>query len=98
MYVSHKTNYIETMIVQINESAFRHGITKEDIHRALATVIFDGLLPKYANKFLLIGFDLNSNLIEIMYNIGKNGTYNVFHAMKCRRQFYRYVKESGYYV
>ena len=86
------------MVVHINDSAFRHGIAKEDIHRALATVVFDGLLPKYANKFLLIGFDQNSNLIEIMYNINKDGSYNVFHAMKCRKEFYHYVEESGYYV
>ena len=86
------------MVVQINESAFRHGVTKEDIHRALATVVFDGLLPKYANKYLLIGFDRNSNLIEIMYNVRTDGSYNVFHAMKCRKEFYRYVEEGGYYV
>ena len=86
------------MVVQINESAFRHGVTAEDIHRAIATVIFDGLLPKYANKFLLIGFDRNSNLIEIMYNIRKDGSYNIFHAMKCRKEFYHYLEESGNYV
>ena len=86
------------MIIHINESAFRHGITEEDIHRALATVVFDGLLPKYANKFLLIGFDQNSNLIEVMYNIRKDGSYNVFHAMKCRKDFYRYLEGRGYYV
>jgi hypothetical protein len=39
------------MIVQINESALRHGIIEADIHRALETVVFDGLLPRYANKF-----------------------------------------------
>ena len=86
------------MVVQINESAFRHGFTEEDIHRAMDTVVFDGLLPKYANKFLLIGFDRNSNLIELMYNIKKDGSYNVFHAMKCRKEFYHYVEESGYNV
>jgi hypothetical protein len=86
------------MVVQINESALRHSITGEDIHRALETVVFDGLLPKYDNKFLLIGFDRNSNLIEIMYNIRKDGSYNVFHAMKCRKEFYHYAEESGYDV
>jgi hypothetical protein len=73
------------MGVQINESALRHGVTEEDIHRALSTVVFDSLLSKFANKFLLIGFDRNSNLLEIMYNIREDGSYNVFHAMKCRK-------------
>ncbi|MCL2380225.1 MAG: hypothetical protein FWC64_01370 [Treponema sp.] len=86
------------MDVQINKSAFRHGVSEEDIHRALATVVFDGLLPKYANKYLLIGFDGNSNLIEVMYNIRKDGSCNVFHAMKCRKEFYCHVEEGGYYV
>ena len=84
--------------IAINESAFRHGYTEEDIHRALANVVFDGLMPKYANKYLLIGFDKNSNLIEIMYNIRKDGSYNIFHAMKCRKEFYRYVEENSSYV
>ena len=85
------------MVVHINESAFSHGFTEEDIHNALATVIFDGLLPKYVNKYLLIGFDRNSNLLEIMYNIKEDESYNIFHAMKCRKEYYRYVEE-GYYV
>jgi hypothetical protein len=55
-------------------------------------------MPQYRNKYLLIGFDRNSNLLEIMYNIRTDGSYNVFHAMKCRKEFYYYPEESGYYV
>jgi hypothetical protein len=47
---------------------------------------------------LLIGFDQNSNLLEIMYNIRKDGSYNVFHAMRCRKEFYPYVEENNGYV
>jgi hypothetical protein len=86
------------MIVHINESALRHGIAKEDIHCALSAVLFDGLMPKYINKYLLIGFDRRSNLLEIMYNIRTDGSYNIFHAMKCRKEFYHYAEESEYYV
>ena len=86
------------MFIQINKSALRHGVSEEDIHRALATVVFDRLLPRFANKYLLIGFDQNSNLMEIMYNIRKDGSYNIFHAMKCRKEFYHYVEENGNYV
>jgi hypothetical protein len=84
--------------VQINESALRHDITEEDILRALSLPLVDRLMPQYKNKYLLIGFDRNSNLLEIMYNIRTDGTYNVFHAMKCRKEFYRYVEESRYHV
>jgi hypothetical protein len=47
---------------------------------------------------LLLGFDKKSNLLEIMYNIREDGSYNVFHAMKCRKEFYQYAEESGYNV
>jgi len=55
-------------------------------------------MPKYQNKYLLIGFDRNGNLLEIMYNIRMDGSYNVFHAMKCRKEFYHLAEESNYNV
>jgi hypothetical protein len=85
--------------VTINESALKHkDITAEDILRALALPLVDRLMPEYKNKYLLIGFDRNSNLLEIMYNIRMDGSYNVFHAMKCRKEFYHLAEESSYYV
>jgi hypothetical protein len=87
------------MTVIINESALKHkDITEDDILQALALPLVDRLMPKYQNKYLLIGFDQNSNLLEIMYNIRTDGSYNVFHAMKCRKEFYHLAEESSYYV
>ena len=87
------------MTVIINESALkRKDITEEDILQALALPLVDRLMPKYQNKYLLIGFDRNGNLLEIMYNIRMDGSYNVFHAMKCRKEFYHLAEESSYYV
>jgi len=87
------------MNITINESALKHKeITEDDILRALALPLVDRLMPKYQNKYLLIGFDRNGNLLEVMYNIRTDGSYNVFHAMKCRKEFYYLVKESNYYV
>ncbi|GBU27536.1 hypothetical protein R84B8_01069 [Treponema sp. R8-4-B8] len=86
------------MNVIINESALKHkDITEEDILKALAFPLVDRLMPKYQNKYLLIGFDHNGNLLEIMYNIRTDGSYNVFHAMKCRKEFY-HLAEENYYV
>jgi hypothetical protein len=90
--------YTEKVTVQINESALRHNIAREDILRALAFPLVNRLMPQHKNKYLLIGFDRSSNLLEIMYNMRTDGSYNVFHAMKCRKEFYRYVEESRYYV
>ena len=42
----------------------------------------------YANKYLVMGFDLADNLLEIMYNEIKDGGFNVFHAMPCRSIFF----------
>jgi len=87
------------MTVLINESALKHkDIIREDILQALALPLVDRLMPKYQNKYLLIGFDRNGNLLEIMYNIRTDGSYNVFHAMKCRKEFYQLAEESGYNV
>jgi len=87
------------MIVVINESALKHkDIAEEDILQALALPLVDRLMPKYRNKYLLLGFAQNGNLLEIMYNIRTDGSYNVFHAMKCRKEFYRLAEESNYYV
>jgi hypothetical protein len=86
------------MVVHINESALRHDVAEEDILRALGLPLVDRLMPKYENKYLLIGFDRNGSLLEIMYNIRTDGSYNVFHAMKCRKEFYHYVEESSYNV
>ena len=87
------------MTVTINESALKHkDITEEDIYQALSLPLVDRLMPKYHNKYLLIGFDRNGNLLEIMYNIRTDGSYNVFHAMKCRKEFFYLAEGSSYYV
>ena len=87
------------MTVIINESALkRKEITEEDILQALTFPLVDRLLPQYQNKYLLIGFDRNGNLLEIMYNVRTDGSYNVFHAMKCRKEFYHLAEESSYNV
>jgi hypothetical protein len=36
---------------------------------------------------LILGFDCNGNLLEIMYNIIDEQRVNVFHAMKCRNTY-----------
>jgi hypothetical protein len=79
------------MTLVFNETAFKHGVTAKDIDCAMAVPLVDVLLEKYINKFLLMGFDLNGNLLEIMYNLVDEDTANVFHARKCRKEFYKYI-------
>jgi hypothetical protein len=73
--------------IVFNKSAFKHGLTEYDIRHVLTTFLLDVQFEDYENKFLLIGFDKNNNLIELMYNIIDENAINVFHAMKCRKEY-----------
>jgi len=79
------------MTLVFNATALKHGVTAEDINCAMAVPLADILLEKHINKYLLIGFDLSGNLLEIMYNLVDEDTANVFHAMKCRKEFFKYI-------
>ncbi|MDR1869719.1 MAG: hypothetical protein LBQ82_07015 [Treponema sp.] len=65
-------------------SAFRHGVTREDILHACRTRIRAGLLGSSGNKYGFIGFNRAGNPIEVFYNPIGDGVIKVFHAMGCR--------------
>jgi len=75
-----------------NKSAFKHGFTEADIEWAFLHPIRNGLLEDYKNKYLLIGFNTDGNPIEVMYNRIDEGHVNVFHAMRCRKEFLHHDK------
>ena len=68
-------------------STFKHGITEANIRHAILNFKHDDVFENDAEKHLLIGFDTNANLLEIMYNVIDEQTIKVFHAMKCRDAF-----------
>ena len=74
-------------LIKFNRAAFRHDVTESDILRAFETFIYENPIENADNKYLLIGFDLNGNLIEVMYNKIDDDAINVFHAMPCRREY-----------
>ena len=65
-------------------SAFKHGVTREDIIHAYRTLIHDGLLESYSNKYGFIGFNRAGNPIEVFYNPIGDDVIKVFHAMNRR--------------
>jgi hypothetical protein len=79
--------FLMDVIVEFNEAAFRHGISKEDILCALKTRIRAGAIGEFPEKYAVIGFDLAGNPLEIMYNPVDDNTISVFHAMKVRKSF-----------
>jgi uncharacterized DUF497 family protein len=69
-------------------SAFKHGITEENIRWILAYHLADGVIEEDdETKYIAVGFDKAGNLLEVMYNYINEKTVKVFHAMKCRKQF-----------
>jgi len=85
------------VVLEFNEAAFIHNFTREDIRFAFETARFDGSIDEEEsdNKYLVIGFDRNANLIEVMYNVIDDNRINVFHAMRCRKQFLHLIKVRG---
>ena len=75
------------VIVEFNEAAFRHNISKENILNALKTKIYAAAIEGFFEKYAVIGFDRAGNPLEIMYNLVDDNTINVFHAMKARKSF-----------
>ena len=78
-----------------NESASKHGIAEEDIKNALTTFLLDaaiGVSDDNYEKYLVIGFDTKGNLIELMYNLNDEQSINVFHAMKCRKDYLKLLE------
>lgn len=70
--------------ITFTQTAFKHNVTKEAIYQAVKDFLYDEPVAGYVNKYLLLGFDGNANLLEIMYNRINEDTINVFHAMPCR--------------
>jgi hypothetical protein len=75
------------VIVEFNEAAFRHGISREDILCALKTKIRAGAVGELPEKYAVIGFDRAGNPLELMYNPVDDNTISVFHAMRARKSF-----------
>ena len=82
---------METTIV-CKYSAFKHGIADADIRKAFEQRLFDHALEGDEHKNLLIGFDRNGSLLEIIYTILDGDVINVFHAMKCRKAYQAFLK------
>jgi hypothetical protein len=76
------------------DSAFIHGLTEADIRHAFETCCFVGLYQNRTNVLLLLGFDMNANPVEILYNELADDGINVFHAMPCQKKFYHLFEEG----
>ena len=76
------------------KSAFQHHLTEADIRHAFETCRYMGLYDDRENVYLLLGFDMKANPVEILYNEIGEISVNVFHAMSCRSQFLSQFEED----
>jgi propanediol dehydratase small subunit len=83
--------------LEFNQAAFLHNVTKEDIKFVFDTARYEGSIDEDEsdNKYLIIGFDRNAIPTEVMYNVIDENTINVFHAMRCRKNFLHLIKIRG---
>ena len=75
------------VIVKFIPSAFKHGVSEVDIRHTILNYKYDDVFDDDPDKHLLIGFDNNANLLEILYSVIDEQNLKVFHAMKCRDSF-----------
>ena len=76
------------------DTAFQHGLTEADIRHAFETCCYVGQYQDRTNVLLLLGFDMDANPVEILYNVLVDDGVNVFHAMPCQKKFY-HLFEGG---
>ena len=66
------------------KTAFKHHVTEAAIRHAFDNSVYEMPMEIDENKILMLGWDGNTNLLEIIYNRFDENTINVFHAMPCR--------------
>ena len=82
------------LVITFSRSAFKHGLSKDDIRRAFTLKLLDHPVEGEEEKNLLVGFDTHGNLIELLYNVVDDDTVRVFHAMPCRNPFIAMIDEG----
>ena len=76
------------------DTCFKHALDEADIRHAFETCKYMGQYGNRENVYLLLGFNMKANPVEVLYNeIGENSV-NVFHAMPCRPRFLRLFEEE----
>jgi len=74
--------------IKFNRSAFKHGVSEASIRHALNYPRYEGPIEDDEDKYIVLGFDVAGNLLEILYNHEDDDTVSVFHAMKCRSMYF----------
>ena len=76
------------------KTAFKHGMNEDDIRHVFETCCYIGQYGNRENVYLLLGFDMKANPVEILYNLVGDDSVNVFHAMPCQNRFLQLYEEE----
>ena len=75
-------------MIEYDKAAFRHDFTIADVEWAIRTSVFGApLIDEGEDTYMLVGFDCAGNPLEVAYRELDDGSYYVFHAMRCRPQW-----------
>ena len=73
--------------IEVLDSALKHGISRETVLFVFENYFFDEAVDNDPAKTLMVGYDENANLVEmIAYEIEEDYLV-VFHAMPCRKEY-----------
>ncbi len=81
------------LVVEIYQSAFKHGVTDRDIEHAVEYAMVAA--EQDDGKVLYLGADLAGNVLEIVSVLRDDGTEVAIHAMRMRRIYEPLLHELG---
>lgn len=74
--------------VRVRPSALKHDIVPEEsIHAASAAVYVAPLDEENPQRELRLGFDTHARLLELVVLIWDDGTEEIIHSMRARKQY-----------
>ncbi len=83
----------DMLVVEIYQSAFKHGVTDRDIEHAVEYAMVAA--EQDDGKVLYLGADLAGNVLEIVSVLRDDGTEVAIHAMRMRRIYEPLLHELG---
>ena len=84
-------------MLRIDDSALKHGCTREDISHAYDMALYEAVLDEDADppKLLIIGPNGAATLLELIGAELDDGDVLIWHAMACRKQYLNLLPDSG---
>lgn len=74
--------------VRVRPSALKHDIAREEsIHAASTAVYVAPLDEENPQRELRLGFDTHARLLELVVLIWDDGTEEIIHSMRARKQY-----------